>query len=153
MVYSVWFVFKKLIETYFDLAKKVHASNIQPSFSRVVYSLVYWNRHSNSLCDVRGALLKYLFFNFRNIVQKCMYSSHNMRTKRHQKALFHYAKTSNLTENLIQDKTVKSYNKCKEIGLWPVGINKDQNKLFHRFSRDILNLYLNNSDDMSAFCN
>ena len=106
---------------------------------------------SDSLCDVRGALLKYLLFNFRSIVQKCMYSSHNMRTKRHQKALLHYAKTSNLTENSIQDKAVNFYNICKEIGLWPVGIDKDQNKRFHRFRRDILNLYLNNSDDISAF--
>ena len=45
-----------------------------------------------------GALLKYLLFNFRNI-EKCMSSSHNMKTRRQQKALLHYAKTSKLTEN------------------------------------------------------
>ena len=65
--------------------------------------------------------------------------------------MLHYAKTSKLTENSIQYKTVKLYNLFKEIGLWPVGIDQEQFKMLHRFYRDILNLYLNNHNDMLAF--
>ena len=85
-----------------------------------------------------GALLKYLLFNFRNFVEKCMSSSHNMKTRRQQKALLHYAKTSELTENSIQYKAVKLHNVFKKISEWPNGIDQEQNKLLHRFCRDVL---------------
>ena len=68
-----------------------------------------------------GALLKYLLLKFLNIVEKGLSLSHDMKTKRQQKALFHYAKTKKLTENSIQYKAIKLYNMLKEIGLWPVG--------------------------------
>ena len=84
-----------------------------------------------------GELLKYLLFNFRNIVEKCISSSHNMKPRRQQKALLHYAKTSKRTENSIQYKAVKLYNMFKEIGLWPVGIDQEQNIRLHRFTETL----------------
>ena len=98
-----------------------------------------------------GALLKYLLFSFRNIVENCISSSHNMKTRRQQKASLQYAKTSKLAENSIQYKAVKLYNIFKEIDLWPVGIDQEQTKMLHRFYRDILNLYLNDNNDVLAF--
>ena len=98
-----------------------------------------------------GVLLKCLLFNIRNFVKKCISSSHNMKTRRQEKALFNYAKTSKLTEDSIQYKAVKLYNMLKEIGLWPVGIDRVQNTRLHRFCRDILNLYLNDNNDILAF--
>ena len=47
-----------------------------------------------------------------------------METRRQQKALLHYAKTSKLTENSIQYKAVKLYKIFKEFGLWPVGTDQ-----------------------------
>ena len=81
-----------------------------------------------------------------------MSSSHNIKTRRQQKALLHYAKTSKLTENSIQYKAFKLYNMFEEIGLWPVGVDQDQeqNNMLHRFYIDISKLYLNNND-ISAF--
>ena len=98
-----------------------------------------------------GALLKYLPFHFRIIFEECMSLSHNMKTRRQQKILLYYAKTSKLTENLIQYKAVKLYNMFEEIGLWPVGIYQEQNRMLHRFYGDILNLYLNENSDISVF--
>ena len=97
-----------------------------------------------------GALLKYLLFTFRNFVEKCMSLSHSMKTRRQQKALFHSAKTSKLTENSIQYKAVKLYTMIKEIGLLHVGIDKEQNIRLHKLYRDILNLYLNDKSDSSG---
>ena len=95
-----------------------------------------------------GALLKYSYFNIRSIVEKCMSSSLNVETGRQQKALFHYAKTSGLTENSIQYKAVKLYNMFKEIGLWRVGIDQEQNKGLQKFCRHLLILYLNDNNDI-----
>ena len=97
------------------------------------------------------ALLKYQLFNFPNIVGKCESSSHNMKTRRQQKALADYAKTSKLTENSIQYKAVILNNMLKEIDLWLLGTDQEQNKRLHSFYRDILNLYLNDKKVISAF--
>ena len=61
------------------------------------------------------------------------------------------AKTSQLTVNSIQYKAVNLYKIFKEIGFWPVGIDQEQIIRLHRFYRDILNLYLKDSNDISAF--
>ena len=98
-----------------------------------------------------GALLKYLFTYFRIIVEKCISSSHNTKPRRQQKALLHYTKTSKLTETLIQYKAVKVCYMVTEIGLWHIGTDKEQNISLHRFYRDILSLYLNDSNDILAF--
>ena len=74
-----------------------------------------------------------------------------MKTRRQQKALLHYAKTNKLTENSIQFKAVKLYNMFREIVLWPVSIDQEQNRMLHRFNRYILNLCLNDNNDISAF--
>ena len=37
-----------------------------------------------------------------------------------------------------------------ELGVWPVGIDQEQNKMPHRIHRDVLNLYLNDKTDISA---
>ena len=68
-----------------------------------------------------SALLKYLLFSSRIIVEKCKSLSHNLKTRRHYKALLHCAKTSKLKENSIQYNAVKLYNTFKESGLWPSG--------------------------------
>ena len=98
-----------------------------------------------------GALFKYLFSIFRNFVEKCMYSSHNMKTRRQEKAIFHYAKTSELTEYSIEYKACKLKKMPKAIGLWPVVIDQERIKMLHRFYRHLLNLYLNDKIDVFAF--
>ena len=98
-----------------------------------------------------GALLKYLLFNFRNIVEKGMSLSHKMKKRRQQKVMLHYAETSKLTENSIQYKAVKLYNMFREVGLWPVGLYQEQNEMLHRFYRDVLNQYLNDNIDLLVF--
>ena len=132
----------------------------QKKFLRIICSLLFHSSCSHSYTEsgvqtvcamFAGGLLMYLFFSFRNVLEKCMSLSHKMKTRRQQRALLHYAKTSKLIENVPQYKAVKWYNMFKEIRLGPVGINQEQDKLLRRFYRDILNLYLNESNDFSAF--
>ena len=80
-----------------------------------------------------------------------MLSSHNMKTRRQQKALLHHAETSKLTENSIEYKAVKLCNVFKEIGLQHLGVDQEQNRMLHRFCRHLSNVYLNDNFDILTF--
>ena len=133
---------------------------LQKDVLRIIYSLhfhascthLFTESRIRTICAMYAdALLEYLLFNFRKIVEKGMSLSHNMKTSRQQKSLLHYAKTSKLAGNSIQYKAVKLYNMFKEIGLWPPGIDQEQNKKLRRYYRDILIPYLKDNTDILAF--
>ena len=79
-----------------------------------------------------------------------MSASHNMKTGK-QKALLHFANTNKLRENSIHYKAAKMIILFKEIGLWPVVINQEQNKLLHILYRDISNLYFTDNITSAFF--
>ena len=97
-----------------------------------------------------GALLKYLSCPRRKMrVEKCVSSSHNMKTRMQLKALLHYAQTSDLTEKSIQYRAV-NFIKCFMKSVYGL-FDQEQNRMLHRFYRDILNLYVNDNNDVSFF--
>ena len=145
------FNFGKSIDTFLILQKKILRIIYNlPSHASCTHLFTESGIRTNYAMYV-GALLKYLLFKNLNFVEKCISLSHNMETRKQQKALLHYAETSGFTENSVQCKAVKLYKMFQEIGLWPIGTDQEQNIRLHRFYRDLWNLYLNNKNDISAF--